>query len=152
MNLIFIPEERQHSRGLTTFSSSIRVTRANAEHPLSLYIKSTRPAGLATPFATRLRQAIRQLHPVDPIHRRNSLQIIRIIHCRIMRTIQYIHAHVLHSIVHCETTGRHCTINRQMEQPERGTPRVELVARVAGEVEAEGLVVICHRRIDGAVE
>lgn len=68
-----------------------------------------------------------------------------------MRTVQYIHAHVLHSIVAREATRRRA-VGEEVKKLERGTGAVELIAGVAGEVEAERLVVVENRRVDGAVE
>lgn len=80
-----------------------------------------------------------------------------------MRTVQNIHAHELHSIIPRKTARRNkisttSTISpvawphAQPKKPKRVAWVVKLVAGVAGEVEAEGLVVVEDRGVDGAVE
>ena len=110
--------------------------------------RSPRPL---TPLAPRIRNTVRQLYPIHPVQRPHTLQPIRVIHARVMRTVQYIHAHVLDGVVARETTRRR-RIGEEVEQAEGSARAVELVAGVAGEVEAERLVVVENRRVDGAIE
>lgn len=54
-----------------------------------------------------------------------------------MRTVQYIHAHVLDRIIPREAARRR-GVGQHVEQLERRAPAVQLVACVPGEVEAKG--------------
>lgn len=68
-----------------------------------------------------------------------------------MRTVQYIHGHILDSVIPRKTTRRR-SVGQEVEETKRSAGTVELVAGVAREVEAQRLVVVEHRRVDGAVE
>lgn len=68
-----------------------------------------------------------------------------------MRTIQYIHAHILHRIVPRETTRRR-TISKRMEHPKSITPTVKLITRMPWDVKTKVLVPVKHRRVDRTIE
>lgn len=68
-----------------------------------------------------------------------------------MRAVQYIHAHVLEGIVAGEAAWRG-GVGQQVEELEGSAGSVELVAGMGGEIEAEVLVAVENRGIDGAVE
>lgn len=102
-------------------------------------------------LATLVRHPIRQLNPVRPFHGPHPLQVIHTVHRRIVRAIQYIHAHVVEGRVGGKA-ARLVGPGREAEEAEGGAGGVELVAGVAGEVWAEGAVAVEDGGVDGAVE
>lgn len=138
-------------RGLTAIPRMIRRNGAEAQQSFRFSIKSTSSSRFRAPIASKIRNRVAQFHPVIPIQRPHALQIPRIQHRSVMRAIQNVHAHELHSIVSGEAARRR-TVRQQMEDSERVAGAVELVAGVAGEIEAEVLVVVEDRRIDRAIE
>lgn len=68
-----------------------------------------------------------------------------------MRAVQYVHAHELDGAVAGEAARRRSTVGQEMKELEGSTGPVKFVAGMAGEVEAQRLVVVEDRGVYGAV-
>lgn len=117
---------------------------------MSLNIKATSSSRFGAATASQFRQAVRKLDSVEPVQRSDPLQCVHIVHARIMRAVEYVHAHVSHGVVGGEA-ARRGSVGHHVEELERGAACIELVARVAGEVETQVAVVVEDGGVDGAV-
>ena len=115
-------------KSLTAISSMIRRNGAKAQQSFRFRIKSTISSRFRTTITSQIRNRKAQFHSIFPIQSPYSLQILRIQHRRVMRTIQNVHTHHLHRIVSRKTAWRRCTVRQQMEHSERVATSVQFVA------------------------